>query len=186
MSSQLGRRALQRSLGAPATPAPTPATARAARRIPCVASSQARWMASEKGKGPRANEPSFKGQMLESITQRIAREKEDLRRSALEREARGRGGALPITICEYYPTPPSSSPARWPLTSRPHQSSSARASSPSTAASTTRATSTRHRHCPWARSRSRPGTTRRPRSWRRRGPTSWPSWARRTCRRWTR
>ncbi|KAG6368449.1 hypothetical protein INS49_002656 [Diaporthe citri] len=98
MSSQLGRRALQRSLGAPATPAPTAATARAARRIPCVASSQARWMASEKGKGPRANEPSFKGQMLESITARIAREKEDLRRSALEREARSRGGPLPITI----------------------------------------------------------------------------------------
>lgn len=57
-------------------------------------------MASEKGNGPRPNEASFKGQMLESITARIAREKEDLRRSALEREARGRGGALPVTICE--------------------------------------------------------------------------------------
>lgn len=55
-------------------------------------------MATEKGKGPRANEPSFKGQMLESITARIAREKDDLRRSALEREARSRGGPLPITI----------------------------------------------------------------------------------------
>lgn len=57
-------------------------------------------MATEKGKGPRANEPSFKGQMLESITARIAREKDDLRRSALEREARSRGGPLPITICK--------------------------------------------------------------------------------------
>lgn len=99
MSSQLGRRALQRSLGSPATSAPPAATARAARRIPCIASSQTRWMASEKEKSPRANEPTFKGQMLESITERIAREKEDLRRSALEREARNRGGALPTTIC---------------------------------------------------------------------------------------
>ncbi|KAK2598526.1 hypothetical protein N8I77_011933 [Diaporthe amygdali] len=97
MSSQLGRRALQRSLGAPATPSATAtaATARAARRVPCAAS-QARWMASDKG--PRGNEPTFKGQMLESITARIAREKEDLRRAALEREARNRGGALPMTI----------------------------------------------------------------------------------------
>lgn len=78
-------------------------------------------MASEKGKGPRTNESSFKGQMLESITERIAREKADLRRSALEREARSKGGALPITICKCYClTPhPSSSPAHHPLTSRP-------------------------------------------------------------------
>lgn len=99
MSSQLGRRALQRSLGAPKGPAPTAATvtARAARRIPCLTST-ARWMSSEKGKAPKPNEASFKGQMLESITARIAREKEDLRRSAIERQARGRGGALPVTV----------------------------------------------------------------------------------------
>lgn len=106
MPSQLGRRALQRSLGAPATPA----TARTARRIPCAAS-QARWLASEKG--PRSNGPSFKGQMLESITARLARQKEDLRRSALEREARNRGGAFPVTACKYHRR------ARLPALSRP-------------------------------------------------------------------
>ena len=174
------------SLGAQATPAPTAVTGRAARRIPCGAS-QARWMASEKGKKPRANEPSFKGQMLESITARIAREKEDLRRSALEREARSGGGALPITICECYCLAPPVLLTRALTTDAlSQQSSSARVSSPSTAASNTPAISTRRRRYRSARSPNRPGTTHRPRSSRRRGPTSWPSWARRTCRRWTR
>lgn len=55
-------------------------------------------MSSEKGNEQRPNGPTFKGQMLESITSRIAREKEELTRAAIERQARNSGGPLPVTV----------------------------------------------------------------------------------------
>lgn len=62
---------------------------------------QTRWASSEKKpRGIKAQESSFKGQMLESITQRIAREKEELRLAAQEREAKGGGRNVAQTIGE--------------------------------------------------------------------------------------
>lgn len=101
--SQLSRTtALLRGLRAPATHNP----ASSARRIPCVAVGahhQTRWVSSDKstkGQGLKGQEASFKGQMLESITQRIAREKEELRLAALERQAKGGGRNVAQTIGE--------------------------------------------------------------------------------------
>ncbi|ROW18062.1 hypothetical protein VPNG_00485 [Cytospora leucostoma] len=92
--SQLTRRALQKSLGAPVT-SQTAAAARLVRRIPCAAS-QTRWLSSEKT--PKANERGFKGQMLESITARMAREKEELTKAGLDRQSRRKGENFATTI----------------------------------------------------------------------------------------
>lgn len=62
---------------------------------------QTRWASSEKStKGIGAREGTFKGQMLESITQRIAREKEELRKAAIEREANAGGRNVAQTLGE--------------------------------------------------------------------------------------
>lgn len=67
--------------------------------MPCAASFQTRWASSsEKGKGVKRQEGSFKGQMLESITERIAREKLELANAAAERQATGAGRNFAITM----------------------------------------------------------------------------------------
>lgn len=98
MSSQLSRRALQRGLGSPAVTQST--AARIARRVPpCAAQvGTGRWISSDRNKASKGHERSFKGQMLESITARIAREKEELKIAALEREARKKSDNVPITM----------------------------------------------------------------------------------------
>lgn len=102
--SQLSRTpALLRGLRASTS---TPA-AHAARRIPGAllgAHYQTRWASSDPKKDAASSrgrqEGSFKGQMLESITQRIAREKTELRQAAQEREAKGGGRNIATTISE--------------------------------------------------------------------------------------
>lgn len=96
--SQLSRTAL-RSLRAPrsAVVAAIPHTARAAGRIPC-AHYQTRWASTEKGSGGK--DTLFKRQMLESISQRMAREKAELREAAIEREAKGKGRNFAQTFGE--------------------------------------------------------------------------------------
>lgn len=101
--SQLGRKtALLRGLRAPI------AAAKTARRIPCAvtgANHQTRWASSDTKKGPASSrerqEGSFKGQMLESIQQRLAREKVEMRQAALEREAKGGSRNLATTFSEF-------------------------------------------------------------------------------------
>lgn len=91
MSQLLSRRALQRSLGALATT--QSAAARVARRIsiPCAAQA-GRCMSSSR-------KPSFKGQMLESITARMEREKKELAAAARERESRkGHNAAVTVFV----------------------------------------------------------------------------------------
>lgn len=68
-------------------------------KIPRAATCQTRWTSSaDKGKGIKRQEASFKGQMLESITERIARERAELTRAALEREATSAGRNTAATI----------------------------------------------------------------------------------------
>lgn len=70
-------------------------------RIACAATYQTRWASSSgKGGGIKKQEASFKGQILESITERIAREKAELAQAALEREAAGPGRNIATTISE--------------------------------------------------------------------------------------
>lgn len=88
--SQLSRRALQRGLGATAVTTQS-VTARAARRSPCAVH-QGRWASSD-------NKPNFKGQLLESMTARMAREREELRLAMLERQAR-KGNNFAVTMCK--------------------------------------------------------------------------------------
>lgn len=61
---------------------------------------QTRWASSDKTpKGPKGQEgASFKGQMLESITQRIAREQSQLKYAAAERQAKGGGRNVATTV----------------------------------------------------------------------------------------
>lgn len=70
-------------------------------RIPCAATYQTRWASSpDKSRGIKKQEASFKGQMLVSITERMAREKAELAQAALEREAAGPGRNVATTIGE--------------------------------------------------------------------------------------
>jgi hypothetical protein len=46
-----------------------------------------------------SRKPSFKGQMLESITARMEREKKELAAAARERESR-KGHNLAVTVCK--------------------------------------------------------------------------------------
>ncbi|CAN8101141.1 unnamed protein product [Discula destructiva] len=71
----------------------------ARRRIPPSASLQTRWASSsKKDHGSKRKEGSFKGQMMESITERLAREKSELAHAAMEREAAGAGRNTAITM----------------------------------------------------------------------------------------
>lgn len=91
-----------RGLRAPTAHSPS----RTARQIPCAALGahhQTRWASSDKTpKGPKGPEsPTFQGQMLESITQRIAREQRELRHAAAERQATGGARNAATTAREY-------------------------------------------------------------------------------------
>lgn len=99
--SQLRRTtALSRGLRAPATHS----IARSAPQLPCSTLRvhyQTRWSSSENNpKASRGQESSFKSQMFESITQRMAREKQELRIAAKEREAKSGGRNVAQTIGE--------------------------------------------------------------------------------------
>lgn len=160
--SQLSRRAMQRGLGAPATT--SNATAIVARRIPCAA--QSRWfLTGKKAKDlkPLDYKPSFRGQLVESITARLARERAEEAAAGEARQNRRKGENWAMTFGKPETTTiPLSSVtpigglgtcrATVPLTRRPFarrlQSSSARASSPSTAEKSTRATSGRSQPSP--------------------------------------
>lgn len=74
--------------------------ARSLPRVPCAAAqSQTRWASSDKGPN-KTNPSTFKSQMVQSITQRIARERQELMQAAALREARGIGRNFATTMGE--------------------------------------------------------------------------------------
>lgn len=92
--SQLSRTPLLRAtLGAPLRVAP--------KSLPRAATLQTRWASSsDNTPDPKTPQGSFKGQMMESVAGRIARERKELAAVARERQSAGTGTNYAITMSE--------------------------------------------------------------------------------------